>query len=422
MALTVKKVRDLRAAGAPGRHHDGGGLYLIVDSKTAAHWERRYQLHGKARHMGLGSAGAYTLDEARERSRRVSQQLTDGVDPLAAKRAQQAANAAAAAVKIVTFKEAADGYIADNQASWKSAVHGQQWISSLATYVHPIIGKLDVGKIATPDVLAVLEQTVAANSKAPAGKFWPSRPTTADRVRNRIELVLNLAVARGYRPAGVNPASLDIIKHVLPKPAKIAAAEPHAALPYQQMPELMAVLRGREGVAVQALQFVILTAARAGEALGATWDEIDFDSATWTVPAERMKGGKQHAVPLPPAALKLLRSLYREDGNPFLFIGLNRKNLSPGAMATMLDRVGYGHVTVHGFRASFRTWAAERTSFPNEVAELSLAHAVDDATVKSYKRTSLLHRRRQLMARWAEFVTAAPKVKSDKVVSLRKRA
>jgi integrase len=406
MALTVKKVRDLLTAGEPGRHHDANGLYLKIDSKTAAHWERRYQLHGKPHHMGIGPASAFTLAEARERNRRVSQQLADGADPLAMKRAQKAAAAAAAAIKIMSFKEAADRYIADNQASWKSAVHGQQWISSLAIYTHPIIGRADVATIGAPEVLAVLEQRVEANSKGPAGKFWEVRSVTADRVRSRIELVLNYAIARGHRSPGVNPASLDVIRHVLPRPSKLATAQPHAALDYRRVPELMAVLRAREGVAVQALQFVILTAARAGEALGATWDEINFDAATWSVPARRMKGAKTHVVPLSPPAAALLQSLYREDGNPFLFIGVNRANLSPGAMATMLQRIGYGHVTPHGFRSSFRTFSAERTDFEREVAELALAHAVGTDVERRYKRTTLFDRRRALMDAWGRFCTS----------------
>jgi integrase len=424
MALTVKRVERLMSRGERGRYcdgqGDGKGLYLVVATVTAAHWERRYQLNGKVRHMGLGSARTFTLDEARRRNREFTQQLADGIDPLMVRRAKRAeARAAADAPQPVTFKEAADRFIRDNVASWKSAAHGQQWIDTLNRFVHPIIGERDVASIQTPDVLAVLEQHVEGNSrKRESGKFWETRFVTADRVRSRIELILNYAMARGHRPHSVNPASLALIRHVLRKPQQAATVVSHATLPYQQVPSLMDTLRGREGVAAQALQFLILTAARAGEVTGATWDEIDLSNKTWTILAARMKAGRQHVVPLSPAAMTLLESVYREDGNPHLFIGLHRPSLSAGAMAATLKRCGHADVTVHGFRSSFSTWAAERTDFEREVIELSLAHTVGTSVERRYKRTTLFERRRSLMEAWARFITS-PQQTAGEVVPLR---
>jgi integrase len=424
MALTVKRVEKLMSRGERGRFcdgkGDGKGLYLVVATKTAAHWERRYQLNGKVRHMGLGSAKTFSLDEARKRNHEFSKQLADGVDPLMVRRAKRAeAKAAAGAPQPVTFKQAADRYIADNAASWKSLSHGKQWIDSLERFVHPIIGARDVASIQTPDVLAVLEQHVEGNSrKNVAGKFWEARHVSADRTRSRIELVLNYAMARGHRPQGVNPASLALIRHVLRKPQQAATVASYAALPYRQVPQLIVTLRGREGVAAQALQFLILTAARAGEVIGARWDEIDLSNKTWTVPAARMKAGRQHIVPLSAFAMTLLESLYREEGNPHLFVGLHRPSLSAGAMATILKRTGHTDVTVHGFRAAFSTWAAERTDFEREIAELALAHTVGTSVERRYKRTTLFDRRRSLMEAWSYFITS-PQPKAGEVVPLR---
>jgi Arm DNA-binding domain len=267
--LTVKRVTRLLRKGEPGRHFDGAGLYLIIKSRKSAAWERRYELDHKAHAVGLGSAlKAFSLAEARERNRRISQLLADGIDPLAQKRQQRAAQAAAAA-KVVTFKEAAQAYIAAHQAKWRSAKHGAQWLSSLRRFVYPVIGAFDVAAVDVPAVLRVLEQRVPAALGYPAGPLWTARAVTADRVRNRIELVLSWAAGRGYR-TGDNPAAWSRLRHILPAVSKAARVEHHPAMPYAELPQLMAQLREREGVAAQALRFLILTAVRAGEVLGAT--------------------------------------------------------------------------------------------------------------------------------------------------------
>ena len=273
-------------------------------------------------------------------------------------------------------------------------------------------------------MLAILEQHVDADRNSPAGKFWDTRPPTADRVRSRVELILNAAMARGLRPQGVNPASIDIVRHVLPRRDRLALVAHHAALAYADVPAFVIELRKRSGIAPRAFEFLILTAARAGEVRGATWDEIDIDNAVWTVPAERMKSMREHRVPLSSAALELLKALPREDGNAHVFVGLHRPALSTEAMPAVLGRMGRKDATtIHGFRSSFRTWAAERTNFPPEVPELALAHSVDAAVVKAYKRTDLFDRRARLMQQWGAYCTApAPQQKAGDVVPMHRRA
>jgi integrase len=276
----------------------------------------------------------------------------------------------------------------------------------------------DVSAVDVPAVLRVLEQKVPAALGYPAGQLWQVRSVTADRVRNRIELVLSWAAGRGYR-TGDNPAAWSRLRHILPTPGKTARVQHYPSVPYVEIPALMAELREREGVAAKALIFVILTAARAGEVLGATWDEINFDTATWTVPAARMKSGREHKVPLSPAAVELLRALYVEDANPHVFIGPRRETLSHAALTAVLRRANYSQ-TVHGFRSSFSDWAHERSAFNNHVIELSLAHAIGNTVERSYRRGEMLEKRRKLMDAWATFCMSPPKAAvADNVMALR---
>jgi integrase len=411
MALTQKGVRGLLARGEVGRHFDRDGLYLIVNSKTSANWERRYQLHGKARAMGLGSVKAFDLEQARERNRRVSQQLADGIDPLAAKQAERAAQRAAAAVKVITFREMAERYIADNQAGWKSAYYGLQWKRSLERYAYPLIGQLDIRAVHTAEVLEVLEQRVTTDD-GQTGKFWEVYSVTADRMRNRIELILNYAMGRGHRDKAFNPAAWSMLKHVLPEKRKLTQVAHYPAVPYAEVLGVMDELSRREGVAAQALRFTILCATRSNETIGAAWDEIDLAGKTWTIPAARMKSGKEHKVPLSDAAIELLHSLYTEQGNPYLFIGPQRQKLSHGAMAAVLRRLGRTE-SVHGFRSSFSDFAHERTNHSNHTIEISLAHSVGSDVERSYRRSDLRDKRRQLMQQWGKFVTAPVKQATD---------
>jgi integrase len=425
MSLTLKKVAQLIRRGDPGRYLDGGtngvkGLYLIVRNKRAAHYELRFQLHERGHWMGLGSARDFSLNEARIRARKGRQRLADGEDPLVVRRAERAAKAAAAAT-VKTFKECAAAYIQQHQVGWKSAKHGQTWQTSLQEYVFPKIGEMDVAAIGRQHVLQILEQPVKAALGYPSGQFWQARAVTADRTRTRIKLILDWAKARGYR-VGDNPAAAELIKQALPKTIDIAPVQHHPALPYEQVPQFIQSLRQREGVGPQALEFLILTGARAGEVLGATWGEINLQAKEWVIPASRMKNGNEHRVPLSQPAVDLLRRLHTENSNPFVFVGLRQQRLSEATMGRLLrDRLGGTErgATVHGFRSSFSTWAHEQTAQPEIVIEMALSHTPGDETVKAYRRTDLLNKRRQLMEQWSRFCMSPPAKVGGDVIALR---
>jgi integrase len=406
--LSAKKVERVKAKG---RYADGTmpGLYLQVSDSGAKSWLLRYEIDGRKRWMGLGSASVFSLKEARERARLARQKISDKIDPLEVRRAERAKQAQAAS-RALTFREAAQRYFDANASAWSNAKHREQFNSTLAQYVHPIIGNVDVANIDTADVLRVLEQPVAAERGWPAGRFWDVRTKTADRTRRRIGLVLDFCGVRGHRPQGApNPARWTAhLDQVLPAPGDVAQTNHHRALPYARVPELMAKLAAHEGVAARALMFTILTAARSNEVLGAKWGEFNLDNAIWTVPRERMKSRQAHAVPLSAAVVELLRGLPREG--EFVFIGVREGvPLSVTAMARVLERLGYGEVaTPHGFRSSFRDWGAESSRFPREVLEHALAHAVGDASERSYARSKLFGKRRLLMEAWARFCTSPP--------------
>jgi integrase len=408
MALTLKKVAKLVRKGERGRHSDNGGLdgvkglRLVVAGKNAAHYELRFQLHGRVRWMGLGSARTFTLDQVRQRAKAARQLLTDKIDPLDTRRAERA-NEKLAAVKTLTFGEAAQQYFDQNEAKWRNPKHRAQFIGSLRVYVFPIIGDLPVAALDTGLVLKVLEQKLPAARGAPSGSLWATRTVTANRVRNRIETVLAWAGARGYR-TGDNPARwTGHLDAVLPGRGEIAKVEHHPALPYRQLPAFLADLHLREGSAARALELAIFTAARTGEVIGATWNEIDLGEAVWTVPANRIKGGIEHRVPLSGPALDLLRALPTEDGNPHVFVGPRAGGLSTAALNSVLQRMGQSEITVHGFRSTFRDWAAEQTNYAREVAERALAHKLKDQSEAAYARTDHFNKRRRLMADWARF-------------------
>ena len=351
MALTVKKVGKLLRQGKPGRWLDDGGirgLYLVVANQRAAHWELRFQINGRGRWMGLGSARTFSLLEARERAKRERQKISDKIDPLMVRRSERAAQQAAA-LKAKSFKDCAEAFIRENNAGWRNAKHGAQWAATLATYVYPLIGNLPVAEIDTPIVLSVLRQDIDGDT------FWNARPETASRVRGRIESILGWATVNGYR-SGENPARWkNHLDKALPRRGKVAAVDHHAALPYSRVPAFMAALRQRQGMAARALEFCILVAGRTGEVIGAKVGEIDFSNKIWIVPAGRMKAGKEHRVALAPPAIELLQALPIEDGNDFVFIGPQAgRGLSNISMTAELRRMGHDDVTVHGFRSSFR--------------------------------------------------------------------
>jgi integrase len=341
--------------------------------------------------MGLGAYPDVTLQRARQKAQEARQQLADGVDPLTAKRSQRASlsQRRAAQAKSLTFDQAADQYIASHRAGWRSIRHAKQWGRSLELYVSPIIGSLSVAEIDTSLVMRVLEP------------IWLRTPELATHVRQRVEAILDWATVREYRQ-GANPARWrGHLDKLLPSKAKVAPVVHHRSLPYDQVAAFLTTLRQREAMAARALEFIILTAARAGEVLGMTWGEVDFATKVWTVPASRMKAGREHRVPLSPAAVALLEKLPRE-GN-YVFTGGNRPRLSPMAIKMLLIRMNRRDFVTHGFRSSFRDWAAERTAYPSEVAEMALAHRVGNAVELAYRRTDMFERRRRLMADWAAF-------------------
>lgn len=388
-ALTTVSVRN-----APvGRHADGHGLYLVVRPGGSRSWVYRYMLHGRSRDIGLGSAGANGLPLAKARDAALALRLKvkAGVDPLAERQqmaAAAAAEAQAARIAAVSFRDVAEAHVDANQSAWRDAKHRQQWRSTLAHYVYPIFGDLPVASIETSHVLAVIEP------------IWHAKPETASRVRGRIETILDAAKARGYR-VGENPARWrGHIAQLLPARKRLTRGH-HKALAIDDLPALMAKLDDRQAVAALALAFTILTAARTSEVLGATWDEIDLGNRIWIIPATRMKAGREHRVPLSARASELLQTV-RPLGGKWVFPGPRGGRLSSMAMAMLLRRMGYD-ATVHGFRSTFRDWAAERTAFPVDVCEMALAHTVGNKVEAAYRRGDMFEKRRRLMVAWSWF-------------------
>ncbi len=394
-ALTAIAVKN----AGPGRHADGGGLYLRVQNGGARSWLFRSLVAGKARDIGLGpaaGAGSLSLAEARAKVRELATQAAKG-EVLEGKRVQArklAAQTQAAALAGKTFKEIAEAFIDRKEGGWRNEKHRQQWRNTLATYVYPRFGALPVSQIETSHVLAVLEP------------IWNVKPETASRVRGRIENILDAAKVQGLR-SGENAARWrGHLEHLLAKPEKLARGH-HAALPYADLPSFMKDLAGREALAARALEFTILTAARSGEVLGATWGEVDLDKAEWTIPAERMKAGKEHSIPLSSRAVAILQGvqpLNTEDSKaaPLFPTNAGRK-LSGMAMSMLLRRMGRDAITVHGFRSTFRDWAGETTSFPREVVEHAMAHQLADKAEAAYQRGTLFPKRIMLMAEWSDY-------------------
>jgi len=425
--LTAKRIAKLRKI--PGRYLDGGDLGKSLYLQTypgGASWLLRYERNGKERMMGLGSLADFTLKEARERARAARQLLADGIDPLDMKKADKAAKALAGA-KMVTFEEAAKQFFNGHEKKWRNAKHRAQFLSSLATYAFPKIGKLVVSDVDTPALLRVLEQEYRSRPDSPAQRLWDAIPETAGRVRGRIEQVLDWATTRGYRK-GDNPARwAGHLSNVLPARESIRKVRHHPALDYKSIPAFMAELRAKNSVSARALEFLILCAARTGAVTGARWDEIDFAAKIWSVPPERaeskISGDAPRRVPLSDRAIEILKGLPVEEGNPYLFIGGKAgAGLSGAAMAELLKDMAWPSTTpgrlatVHGFRSSFKDWVAEETNTPNFVSEAALWHAVADKVEAAYRRGDLFAKRRKLMASWAGYCAQPVIKKSDNVV------
>ena len=389
-ALTDLTVKNAKA----GRHADGGGLNLLVKESGARSWVFRFMLNGKSRDLGLGAAAGpdkISLAKARDLATALRLKVKAGVDPLA-ERQREAAEAVSAAqaaqIAGITFKHVAEAHIAANEGSWRNDKHRQQWRNTLATYVYPVIGDLPVADIGTAHVLQIVEP------------IWQAKPETANRVRGRIETLLDAAKARGYRD-GENPARWrGHIAQILPARAKLSRGH-HKAMAYAELPAFTRILRAREAMAALALEFVILTATRTSEVLGAKWDEVDLDQAIWTIPAARMKAGKEHRVPLSPRAVEILEAV-KPLGKDRLFPANKGGKLSGMAMSMLLRRMKLD-CTVHGFRSSFRDWCAESTSYAHEVCEMALAHSIGNKAEAAYRRGTLFEKRRRLMVDWATY-------------------
>ncbi len=397
MAHQVQQLSAKTVAGKrkPGYYADGLGLYLQVSKTGTKSWIFRFRLpgmvtrHGKPKsaEMGLGTLDTISLADARRRAADARTQVLDGINPIEARRTAKLAQARSSGVKL--FSDVAAAFIAANRDEWRNAKHAGQWENTLSRYAYPKIGALPVHVIATGHINDVLQP------------IWNAKRETAIRLRGRIEKILDRATALGYR-TGPNPAhwrgNLD---HILPKDKRRSRIKHHPALPYAEIGSFLTKLRAQEGTAARALEFGILTAARTGEVIGMQWAEVDLVGGVWTVPAKRMKGAREHRVPLSPAAAQLLRDL--PQGTAYVFPGRKQdKPLSNMAMLQLLERMGRGDLTVHGFRSTFRDWTAEQTSFPREVCEMALAHAIEDKTEAAYRRGDLFEKRLRLMTEWAK--------------------
>lgn len=382
--------RTIQTESKVGYHADGGGLYLQISKFGTKSWVFRYTFHRK-REMGLGSVNDVSLKEARDISSTYRAMVRDGIDPIN-ERKQKRAQSKADSTKLTSFKECAEDYIRHNSAAWSNAKHSNQWKNTLETYAYPVIGSLPVAMVELHHITRILKP------------IWAEKNETAKRVRGRIEAVLDAAKVNGLRE-GENPARWKgHLDKILPMPSKVKKVKHHAALPYEQIDTFMQDLRERDSIAASGLEFLILTAARTGEVLKATFDEIDFEKKMWVIPENRMKAGKEHRVPLSNKAMKIIKAMKDMQQSDFIFAGFRGNcGLSNMAFLQLLKRMGYKEITTHGFRSSFRDWAAEQTAYPPDVVEMALAHSVGNETTQAYHRTDLFEKRRRLMNEWSNY-------------------
>ncbi len=394
MTLTKFEIEHAK----PGMHSDGNGLYLLVRDGGAKSWIFRYTAGGKRREMGLGPLAALDPVDARADAGQLRKKVVAGIDPIAERQRVKAEMAEAERQKKLvekrtsaTFRTVAERYIAAQESGWRNDKHRQQWENTLKTYAFPIMGEMPVCDIGVDHVLSVLQP------------IWSTKPETASRVRMRIEAVLNSAKLLGLRD-GENPAIWrGGLEAVLPRISKVKKVRHHPAMPWEEISAFMTKLKLREGVAARAVEFAILTAARSGEVRKARWDEIDFDKRLWVVPSDKMKAGREHRVPLSQAALDLLNALPHILDCPYIFPGTRNQPLSDMSLGAVLRRMDLGHFTVHGFRSTFRDWAAEVTDHNPETIEMALAHAVANKVEAAYRRGDKLEKRMALMEDWASW-------------------
>ena len=391
--LHILSARKVETVGE-GFHSDGGNLYLRVRDTNSRAWVFRYKAAGKVREIGLGATHTRSLAEARQVAEDMRKAVKDGADPADVIRPQEAQAPGK------TFKECAVELIEAKRPGWKNAKHAQQWENTLRDYAYPTLGDKAPADVSLADVKAILLP------------MWGTKTETATRLRQRIEAVLDYAAVHDLCDATRNPARWKgVLDKVLPSPRKVTTRENHAAADYSDVPRIMAALKDKSHVSALALRFLILTAARSGEARGALWDEIDLDAATWTIPAKRMKAARPHRVPLSAPAVQILKTMekLRRPRVDLVFPGARDGLLSDVAVNKTLHSIA-PDVTVHGFRSSFRTWCEEQTSYPRSVAEAALAHVNADKTEAAYQRSDLFERRRDLMKAWADYATGKGKV------------
>jgi integrase len=410
-ALHKLSARDVERAKSAGYLHDGGGLYLQITETGARSWVYRFALSGRRRDMGLGAYPATSLATARSLATGARALVAAGSDPIAAREAERARQRVQAA-RGVTWAKAAEQFIEAHRPTWRNAKHAQQWTNTLEKYASPVVGTLALAEIDTGHITRILDP------------IWHTKPETASRVRGRVERVLDWCKVRGYR-TGENPARWrGHLDQVYPAKGKVRKVRHHPAVPIDDLPAVYAGLKASTGVAAKAVRYCILTAARPSEGAQARWPEIDRPGALWTVPADRMKAHKDHRAPLSGEALEILAELIevrtRRDGH--VFPGhKGGKPVSLTAMSKALRTAGGGKATVHGTaRSTFKDWSSERTSFPNEVSEMALAHTIDSKVEQAYRRGELMGKRRALMTAWANYLTTPSR--GDKVVPLGKRA
>jgi integrase len=405
MTRTLNRLTALKVEKAKikGLYADGGGLYLRVADGGSKGWVFRYAANGRLRDHGLGALHTVSLAEAREAALQCRKLRHQGVDPIEHRRASLAAVKASEA-KASTFAECAVAYMAAHEKKWKNGKSLEQWQQSLRDYVYPAIGNLPVALIDTPQVMKALEP------------IWNAKAETASRVRGRIEAILDYAKVRGYRTGENSARWKGHLDHLLPARSEVQRVEHFEALPYAEIGALVAKLRQRDDVGARPLEFMILTAARRSEVRESTWGEIDLATRTWTVPANRMKTGKEHRVPLSPRAIAILEAVPEDRRNGLLFPGRNGA-MGANVVARLFQTLVGSKATLHGLRSSFRDWAAEQTSFPREVIEMALAHVVASKVEAAYFRTDLFEKRARLMDAWGEF--CAKPATTGKVVPIR---
>jgi len=407
-----KKSRELSALEVkrltrPGAHAVGfiSGLQLVVKNTGAKSWVLRTMIGNNRRNIGLGGYPEVSLAEAREKAREAKKLIEQGIDPIEEKKTKK--RALMALPNRLTFAQAAISCHKQKSSEFKSDKHAKQWISVIKRYANPTIGDLPVDEIELSHILSVLEP------------IWHEKTETATRLRQRIEAVLSWATVSGHR-TGDNPARWQgHLDAVLPKPGKLKKVKHHSALPWQQIGLFMPDLRKRKGTAARCLEFIILTACRSGEARLATWDEIDLENKTWTVPADRMKTGKEHTVPLTKNAVDLLKALPRFEGSPYVFPAPRGGPLLDLAISSVCRRMEVEAVP-HGFRSSFRDWCSENTNFPREVAEMALAHTIESKVEAAYRRGDLFEKRRRLMEAWNDFCNTVWANKSTTVTPIQR--